>query len=181
MSIIALGGVFVAPSNATPFVVRATANVQQLGDFNITRNPTFQGAIDVFGEPDDCVIRSRSWFGTAVWRSEGFRLRITTLGVLPTGETFCTDPPDVKIDSVTVTGRRWHTARGLLIGDSLAKFHHLYPRARRFWNGWGITSLYQRCVIGVCRAPYEWVPRLTAAFAHGRVASFVFPVGAQGE
>jgi hypothetical protein len=80
-----------------------------------------------------------------------------------------------------VTGRRWHTPRGLFIGDSFAKFRRLYPAARRFYNGWGITSVYQRCVIGICPAPYGWVPRLTAVFANGRVVSFVFPVGAQGE
>jgi hypothetical protein len=176
---VCLTGVSARSANAAPFVVHATANSQQLGAFNITRTPTLQGAISVFGEPDDCTLRS--WFALAVWRSAGFRLRITTLGGLPTGETFCTVPREVKIDSVIVTGKRWHTRRGLFIGDSITKFHRLYPTARRFWNGWGITSVYQRCVIGVCPASYVWVPRLTAAFRNGRVASFVVPVGAQGE
>jgi hypothetical protein len=167
-----------ADANAAPFVVRASAGSQVLGDFNITRNPTLRGASAAFGDPDYCTLRS--WFGIAIWRAAGFRLNITTLGGLASGETFCTDP-GVRIDRAVVTGKRWHTRRGLFIGDSFAKFRQLYPQARRFYNGWGIVSVYQRCVIGVCVQRYEWVPRLTAVFRSGRVASFVFPVGAQGE
>lgn len=161
------------------FVLRATATRQRLGDFEITGNPRFQGAIKAFGKPDDC--RLHSWFGMAVWRTPGFRMRVTTLAGLPSGKTFCTDPALVWIDSVIVTGRRWHTPRGLFVGDSSAKFHRLYPTARRFPNGWGIVSVYQPCGAGICTAPFQWVPRLTAVFRDGHVASFVFPVGAQGE
>jgi hypothetical protein len=163
---------------AQSFVVRATASVQRLGDFTITANPTLRGTTKAFGPADECSVRS--WFGLAVWRTLGFRMRLTTLGTLAPGRTFCTDP-GVWIDSATVTGRRWHTAKGLLIGDSWTKFHRLYPHARRFRQGWGITAVYERCVIGVCPHRYEWVARLTAAFRNGRLQSFVFPVGAQGE
>jgi hypothetical protein len=166
-------------AGSTNFVVRATATSQQLGDFRITSNPKYRGAIDVFGKPDDCTLHS--WFGTAVWRTPGFRMRVTTLGALPSGKTFCTDPKQVWIDSVIVTGRRWHTPRGLFIGDTSAKFHQLYPNARRFRNGWGVVSVYRRCGAGICTARYEWVPRLTAVLRNGHVVSFVFPVGAQGE
>jgi hypothetical protein len=33
-----------------PLLLRATRNVQWLGDYNITANPTRQGATDAFGE-----------------------------------------------------------------------------------------------------------------------------------
>jgi hypothetical protein len=138
-------------ANAAPFVVHATANSQQLGAFNITRTPTLQGAITAFGKPDDCTLRS--WFALAVWRSAGFRLRITTLGGLPTGETFCTAPHEVKIDSVIVTGKRWHTRRGLFIGDSLAKFHRLYPTARRFRSGWALRASTSDASLEFVRLP----------------------------
>jgi hypothetical protein len=178
LTLLALSLATASSAGATSFVVRATAKAQLLGDYNIRADPTLKGAIDVFGDYDECTMRS--WFAVAVWRTGGFRLRLTTLGGLSPGKTFCTDPR-IWIDRVTVTGRRWHTPRGLFIGDSFAKFRRLYPAARRFYNGWGITSVYQRCVIGICPAPYGWVPRLTAVFANGRVVSFVFPVGAQGE
>jgi hypothetical protein len=165
-------------AQATPFVVRATAKVQQLGDYNITANPTLQGVTDAFGEPDQCLLRS--YFGLAVWRTDGFRIKLTTLGGLATGTTYCTDP-DVFVDAVLVTGKRWHTARGLAIGDTLAKFHRLYPRAHHYREGWGVAEMYTRCVIGICPKQFEWVARLIASFRNGRLATFVFPVGAQGE
>ena len=99
----------------------------------------------------------------------------------PPGKTFCSDPRHVQIDSAVVTGRRWHTRRGLRIGDSAAKLHRLYPHARRFREGWGLVQVYRHCGAGICQAEFHWVPRLTAVLRDGRVASFVFPVGAEGE
>ena len=176
--VVAALAVGVSSAGASSFVVHATASMQQLGDFNITRDPTLRGVTRIYGPADSCAMRT--WFALAAWRTAGFRLRLATLGGLSPRKTFCTDPK-IWIDSAVVTGARWHTAKGLYVGDSFAKFHRLYPHARRFRNGWGITQVYRRCVIGICSAPYEWMPRLTAAFANGRVASFVFPVGAQGE
>ena len=168
----------IEPAAAQSFVVRATAKTQRLGDFNITAHPTLRGVTKIFGPADDCTMRT--WFAMAVWRTPGFRLRLTTLGGLSPGTTFCTDPK-IWIDSVVVTGKRWHTPRGLYIGDSFAKFHRLYPQARRFRNGWGIAQVYGHCYVGVCSAAFVWSPRLTAVFDRGRVASFLLPVGAQGE
>jgi hypothetical protein len=169
---------FVPTASAAPFLLRATANVQQLGNFNVTKNPTLRGLTKVFGPADDC--RKHGWFSTAVWRTPGFRVRLTSLGSLSPGKTFCTDPK-VFIDSIVVTGKRWHTRRGLYAGDSLTKFHRLYPHARRFRNGWGISMAYARCGAGVCNGAFRWVAFLTAAFQHGHVASFGFQVGAEGD
>ncbi len=162
---------------AASFVVHATPTVQRFGDFNITRDPTLRGLTKVFGPFDDCT--RRAWFSMAVWRTPGFRVRLTSLGGTPPPR-FCTDPK-VFIDSIVVTGKRWHTATGLRVGDTLAKFHRLYPRAHRHPNGWGLVEVYERCVIGICPGAYWWKPQLTAVFRNGRVVSFVFPVGAQGE
>jgi hypothetical protein len=48
-------------------------------------------------------------------------------------------------------------------------------------NGWGLVEHYEYCAIGVCPQKYWWKPLVTAVFRRGRVVSFVFPVGAQGE
>ena len=80
-----------------------------------------------------------------------------------------------------MTGRRWHTKRGLRIGDSAGKLHRLYPHAPRFREGWGVVQVYRRCGAGICQAKFHWVPRLTAVLRDGRVASFVFPAGAEGD
>jgi len=165
-----------------PFIVHATPATQQLGALTIRSDATYQDAIDVYGKPSVCLPR-KPWapFATAVWRTDGFRLKITTLGGLTPGKTFCSEPRHVQIDSAVVTGRRWHTRRGLRIGDSAAKLHRLYPHARRFLEGWGLVQVYRHCGAGICQAEFHWVPRLTAVLRDGRVASFVFPVGAEGE
>jgi hypothetical protein len=165
-----------------PFVVQATPATQQLGALVIRADATYRDAIDVFGKPSACLPR-RPWspFATAVWRTEGFRLKITTLGGLAPGKTFCTDPPHVHIDSAIVTGRRWHTRRGLRVGDDATKLHRLYPHSRRFREGWGLVQVYRHCGAGICQAELHWVPRLTAVLRNGRVASFMFPVGAEGD
>ena len=109
-------------ASVIPFIVHATPARQQLGALTIRSDATYQDAIDVYGKPSVCLPR-KPWapFATAVWRTDGFRLKITTLGGLTPGKTFCSDPRHVQIDSAVVTGRRWHTRRGLRIGDSAAK------------------------------------------------------------
>jgi hypothetical protein len=165
-----------------PFVVQATAVTQQLGALTISDRGTYQEAIDVYGRPSVCLPR-KPWqpFATAVWRTEGFRLKITSLGYIPPGKTFCTAPRRVYIDTAIATGKRWHTTRGLRIGDSAAKLHRLYPHARRFRQGWGIVQVYSHCGAGICQGESHWVPRLAAVLRNGRVAAFVFPVGAEGD
>ena len=41
------------------------------------------------------------------------------------------DVPDNAIWMVTLTDHRWHTQRGLRVGDSLARLRHLYPKAHQ--------------------------------------------------
>jgi hypothetical protein len=165
-----------------PFVVQATPATQQLGAWTIGARATYQDAINAYGKPSACLPRKpRQAFATAVWRTEGFRLKITSLGYIPPGKTLCTDPRHVYVDTAIATGRRWHTTRGLRIGDSAAKLHRLYPFARRFWQGWGVVQVYSHCGADICQGEMHWVPRLAAVLRNGRVASFVFPVGAEGD
>jgi hypothetical protein len=168
--------------NVVPFVVQATPATQQLGALTISDRGTYQDAIDAYGKPSACLPR-KPWqpFATAVWRTEGFRLKITSLGYIPPGKTFCTAPRRVYIDTAIATGKRWHTTRGLRIGDTAAKLHRLYPHARRFREGWGIVQVFSHCGAGICQGESHWVPRLAAVLRNGRVAAFVFPVGAEGD
>jgi hypothetical protein len=106
-----------------------------------------------------------------------------TYGLMPDGETGCTRPDLIHISSIHITGQRWYTGAGLKVGQSGARLRRLYPRAifQRRERAWWLVHVRQRCVIGVCDQEFETVPRLIARMKHGRVASFVFPVGAQGE
>ena len=102
---------------------------------------------------------------------------------MPEGDTGCTRPDLIHISTIHITGRSWYTAAGLKVGHSGARLSRLYPRAifRRQERAWWLVHVRQRCVIGLCEQEFETVPRLIAKMRQGRVSSFVFPVGAQGE
>jgi hypothetical protein len=113
----------------------------------------------------------------------GLTILLVTFGGMPEGETGCTRPDLIRISSIHITGERWYTAAGLKVGQPGARIARLYPRAilKRFQRAWWLVHMRQRCVIGVCDQEFETVPRLIAKMRQGRVASFVFPVGAQGD
>lgn len=50
------------------------------------------------------------------------------------------DVPDNAIWMVTLTDHRWHTQRGLHVGDSLARLRHLYPKAHHDPDVWYIDE-----------------------------------------
>lgn len=179
------------PASATPrpspvtvpsFQIWVTPKSQRLGDYRIRRNPSYQGAIDVFGEPDQCrTVRGRG--GVAVWRSLGFRLYATTLGYPGPNATACNSPAEHWINHITVTGRQWQTRSGLRVGHSLATLLRMYPKARRHrgWQaGYWLVAAREHC-IGICETEFVSVPRLVARINGGRVRAFVIPVHAQGE
>lgn len=122
------------------------------------RDGRVQSAITVFGEP-------------TVRQIEGFdkcHLEWPTLGVSMetyyTGGT--TDPcgPEGRHASTTVTDRRWRTAVGLKMGDTLKKLRQLYPRAQR--DEPGVWWLKTRSFAGF---PF---PGLEARIKNGHVVSF---------
>jgi hypothetical protein len=79
--------------------------------------------------------------------------------------------------------------RGLRVGLPVGVIRKLYPDAifqrSRIgdWPGpaYWIVHVRQRCLVGVCRARFQTVPRLSAFVRASRVAAFFFPVGAEGE
>lgn len=165
------------------FVLRAGTNFQRVGDFKVRRDPTYRGAIRAFGEASRCRLVSGPTFVEASWRPLGLTILLVTFGGMPGGETGCTRPDLIRISSIHITGERWYTAAGLKVGQSGARVAQLYPRAiyKRRERAWWLVHARERCVIGVCEHEFETVPRLKAKMRQGRVASFVFPVGAQGE
>jgi hypothetical protein len=165
------------------FVLRAGTNFQRVGDFTVRRDPTYRGAIRAFGEASRCRLVRGPSFVEASWRSLGVTILLVTYGLIPGGETGCTRPDLIHISSIHITGSRWYTAAGLKVGQSGARLAQLYPRAilKRSQRAWWLVHVRQRCVIGVCDQEFDTVPRLIAKMRQGRVASFVFPVGAQGE
>jgi hypothetical protein len=171
-------------ATAESFLIWVTPKSQRLGDFRVRRDPTYQGAIDVFGEADQCRLINQRRVGVAVWRSLGFRINVTTLGYPGPNATPCNAPDSHQIDRIMVTGRRWRTRSGLRVGASVATLRRLYPKAERrqgWYGGYWLVTSRERCVIGICETQYATVPHLVAKIRGGWVSAFVFPVGAQGE
>ena len=112
---------------------------------------------------------------------------LVTFGGVPAGKDVCTAPAAAPVNWVRVTGKQWVTARGLRVGDSLARLRRLYPHAPRnprgSWprpNAYWLVSKRTAC-LGVCPTRFVSVPQLLAEVRRGRTIAFFFHVGAQGE
>ncbi len=170
-------------------LMQASAKFQRLGDYWISDDPTYSGAIKALGAPSSChLVDSSPSHVTAFWRSLGVRMDLVTLGGVPSGKTGCTAPTSIQVSTVRVTGKQWFTSLKLRVGDPVTKLHRLYPRAlvTKGVSGWyrkGYWLVTRRgACLGDCGgALYETVPVLVAETSGGRVSSIVFVVGAQGE
>ena len=174
---------------STSYLIQASATFQRLGDYWVSRNPSFEGAIEALGEPSSCrLVGGSPTVAYASWRSLGVRMHLVTFGGMPTGETGCTAPDEIHVSTIRVTGKRWYTSKMLQVGSSVARLRRLYPKAIankgvRGWYGrgyWLVTA--RRPCLGICGGVrWETAPVLVAETRAGRVSSIVFVVGAQGE
>jgi hypothetical protein len=181
---LAIGGrTALAQEPAQSLVLRAGPNFQQLGPFRIRRDPTYRGAIRIFGPASRCRLVTGPTFVEAHWQPLGLTLLLVTYGRMPEGETGCTRPDLIHISSIHVTGTQWRTGAGLKIGDSGTRIPRLYPRAlfMRRQRAWWLVPVRERCIFCASNQKFHTVARLKAKMRQGRVAAFVFPVGAQGE
>lgn len=190
-----VAGAIVPASSAKPtraqesFLIQASASFQRLGEYWVSDNPSYAGAIQSLGAASAChlVNGDPSWV-TASWRSLGVRMSLVTFGGMPAGKTGCSAPASIHVSTIRVTGKRWLTSRTLRVGDSASRLRRLYPKAPatagvRGWYsaGYWLVTRRQRC-LGDCGAvQWQTAPVLTAEVKNGRVSSIVFVVGAQGE
>jgi hypothetical protein len=106
----------------------------------------------------------------AVWRSLGLTLTFADLS----GRAPCARGAAVI---AVATAARWHTLKGLRIGQPVARLRALYPGATFHrgapYQGWWLVP--RRTCAEVGSQPY---PGLLARTAHRRVAAFVLTVAA---
>ena len=170
-------------------LIQTSASFQRLGDYRVSDEPTYQGAIDGLGAPSGCrLVNGNPTSATATWRTLGVRMNLVTFGGMPSGKTGCTAPKLIQVSTIRVTGKRWYTSRSLRVGDSVTRLRGLYPTARttsgvRGWysRGYWLVTRRSRCLGDCGDVVWETVPVLVAETAAGKVASIVFVVGAQGE
>jgi hypothetical protein len=188
-AVVVLGTPIAFARPSVSYLIQTSATFQRLGDYRVSDNPRYQGAIDALGESSACrLVNGEPTLAVASWRSLGVRMTLVTFGGMPRGETGCTRPDLIWISTIRVVGKRWYTSKTLRIGDSVARLRSLYPHAIatkgvRGWYGrgyWLVTR--RRACIGVCGSA-KWVtaPVLVAEARDGRVSSIVFVVGAQGD
>jgi hypothetical protein len=163
------------PAEAKPFVLEARGSetgpgvVRAIGDFRPARNPRLGAAIRAYGQPtrrsgggEICRVR---------WADLGVRITFQNFG----GQDSCR-PSGGRAQKAVVDGdTRWRTAKGLRIGNTVARLERLYPNARP-------TSRGFRLVEGIL--PFGTPVRyavLGARVAGGRVRAFTLFVGAAGD
>jgi hypothetical protein len=160
----------------------------RIGDYQIDGNSTYAGAVAAFGASSSCRLMKRDpSHALAAWRALGVVIELRTYGSLPRGKTGCTASRLIHVHTVRATDHRWHTSRGLAVGDAVQRLRHLYPSAKsaRSLPGWYEQGywLVTRRVGG-----YEGIgglkplaPVLMAETRHGRVSALVLVVGAEGD
>ena len=163
------------PAAAAPFTINVRGSAQSfgtvlaIGDFKPNRDPRLGAAIDAYGDPS--FRRRISTFGCRVgWNALGIKILFANLG----GGGAC-DEDLGRSQTARAFGDRWRTAKGLEVGQRLARLRRLYPSASQHGRAWWLVTAVTR--IGETRR----YPVLAATVRDGRVRSFVVEVGAAGD
>lgn len=123
-------------------MVYADGTTYDVGGYNLQAiggsAPTLAGAIATYGPPTwTSAISSGGWW--VGWAELGITLRFTGSGP---GSDACRNQGG-HVDLVALKGAgRWQTAKGLTIGETLARLRELYPGALRHGSGWWLTTRY---------------------------------------
>jgi hypothetical protein len=164
-----------APAAAAPFTieVRGSADsfgrVLAIGDFKPDRDPTVGAALDAYGEPS-FQRRISTWGCKLGWHGLGVKVLFANFG----GGSACREDLG-RSQTARAFGDRWRTAKGLRVGDRLARLRRLYPGATRHGRAWWLVTALSR--IGETHR----YPVLSAAVRDGRVRSFALQIGAAGD
>ena len=163
------------PASAAQFTinVRGSADsfgrVLAIGDFKPARDPTLGAAIDAYGEPS--FRRRPSPESCKVgWHALGVKILFVNLG----GGGAC-NPNLGRSQTARAFGDRWRTARGLGVGQRLARMRRLYPSATRHGRSWWLVT-----AVSLVGDPHRY-PVLAATVRGGTVRSFRLQIGAAGD
>jgi hypothetical protein len=173
-----LAAILAAPAaaEARPFTIVAQGSattfgqVRAIGDFRPASDPTYGAALEVFGDPDAERSRFRGTSCRVAWHGQGLKIAFANFG----GGSACN--PDLgRAQSARAYGERWRTARGLGIGDKVARLRDRYPRANRRGRVWWLLK-----AVSLIGEPHRY-PVLAATVRGARVRSFSLFIGAAGD
>ena len=143
----------------------------KIGSYAVRKDGSLRGAMAAFGAPSSVRRhpRFRSLCSVA-WSRIGLRISFYNLG----GSNPC-DPRGGRFGEATMTGKRWRTAVGLRVGDSLARLRALYRDERRRGSSWWLVTRKSRFGEG---GSY---PGLAARVQRSRVVGFTVSYPAGGD
>jgi hypothetical protein len=170
-------------------LIQASAGFQRLGDYWVSDDATYSGAISALGNASSChLVAHLSSSAVATWALLGVQMRLATFGGVPDGETGCTAPRSIFVSTIRVTGRSWQTSLKLRVGSPVSYLTSHYPHALAskavpgwYGKGYWLVTRRQGC-IGECGGASTVItPVLVAETNGGHVTALVLVVGAQGD
>ena len=162
--------------------IRIGVKTETIGLWRVHANPSLAAAIVAFGTPSRCTkVSGLPSFASVEWRGRGLRAVFGTYG--SGGTRPCRAVHAVRLDNARASSKEWRTGRGLRVGDSVAKLHHLYPQAFLRTYPRGIPPVRGWwLVVRTGRVPELYrFPVLLATVRGGRVTGLVVTVEAEGD
>jgi hypothetical protein len=129
-----------APSQLPPSFLVSVPEIS-VGGFSMAGvGETLADAITYFGRPTTQQNSERGFSSNCIlrWADLGFAVAHWSYEY---GDQRDNCDPTTDLDLITLTDRRWHTERGLRVGDRIGRLRRLYPRAPHGPGGWYLRSV----------------------------------------
>ena len=137
---------------------------QRIGPYHFGSEPTYAAAVRAFGRPASSGSAEGSGVCTVRWTRLALEIRFASA---------VSDPCSVEglrrgtWSGATVHAAPWRTARGLRVGDSVARLRALYPKARGVDRppdppSWLLVARQGEVGVTVYLQAYVWAGRVSA-------------------
>jgi hypothetical protein len=127
------------PARSAPhiYAITATATIVRIGPF-VAWSPSARGtyaqATGAFGRATSCHVLAGKK-SRAVWSTIGLTIQFIS------ARATCQVSGGAQLQTLSVTGSRWRTSKGLAVGDPLSKLEQLYPTATAHGQTWTLAKI----------------------------------------
>ena len=140
---LALGLAAAPAAGARSFVIEARGSadsvgtVKRIGDYRPARHPRLAAALRAYGEPTS-MSGAGSESCRVSWRELGLTMLFANFGAVDA----CDPDEGLAQRAIVKRRKRWHTQRGLHIGDHLRKLDRLYPGIEPRAGGFPLVTAF---------------------------------------